>query len=270
MGKFYYYEPIRLHIARLMTRPFDPSRLQFYVTVPSPCPYLDGQMERKIFTQLDPLSGPHLNDYLTHSGFRRSQNVIYRPACENCRACQSLRVICEDFEPNKGFRRTLRKNADLKREILEPYATREQFALLRAYLSMRHKDGGMSAMEFHNYEIMVEECASRTLIIEYRNAEHVLVACVLVDELSDGLSMVYSFFDPEMSARSLGNFMILDHVNLCKLNKLPYLYLGYWVKDSPKMNYKSRFKPAQLLKRGHWVGFEDAAPTAANRLKENS
>ena len=252
-----------------MTRPFDPSRLQFYVTVPSPCPYLDGQMERKIFTQLDPLSGPHLNDYLTHSGFRRSQNVIYRPACENCRACQSLRVVCKDFEPNKGFRRTLRKNEDLTREILEPYATREQFALLQAYLSMRHKDGGMSAMEFHNYEIMVEECASRTLIIEYRNAEHVLVACVLVDELSDGLSMVYSFFDPELSGRSLGNFMILDNINLCTLNKLPFLYLGYWVKNSPKMNYKSRFMPAQLLKRGHWVDFDDAAPLATT-LKAQS
>ncbi len=253
-----------------MTRPFDPSRLQFYVTVPAPCPYLDGQMERKIFTQLDPLSGPHLNDYLTHSGFRRSQNVIYRPACENCRACQSLRVVTKEFTPNKGFRRTLRKNADLKREILEPYATREQFALLQAYLSFRHKDGGMSAMEFHNYEIMVEECASRTLIVEYRNAEHVLVACVLVDELSDGLSMVYSFFDPELSARSLGNFMILDHINLCNHNDLPYLYLGYWVKNSPKMNYKSRYKPAQLLKRGHWVGFDDVAPSAIDRLKAKS
>lgn len=253
-----------------MTQPFDPNRLQFYVTIPAPCPYLDGQMERKIFTQLDPLSGPQLNDYLTHSGFRRSQNVIYRPACETCRACQSMRVVTADFTPGKSFRRTLRRNADLTREIVEPYATREQFALLQAYLGHRHADGGMSAMQFHNYEIMVEECASRTLVVEYRDADHILMACVLIDELSDGLSMVYSFYDPEQTPRSLGNFMILDHIDLCRQNELDYLYLGYWVKNSPKMSYKSRYQPVQILHRGVWTNFDDVDAAQITKLQAGS
>ena len=240
-----------------MTRPFDPTRLQFYVTIPAPCPYLDGQQERKVFTQLDPLSGPQLNDYLTHSGFRRSQNVIYRPACETCSACKSLRVVTNEFKPSTSARRTLRKNADITREICEPFATREQFDILQTYLLSRHAGGGMTDMDFTRYETMVEECASRTLIIEYRDAEHTLIACCLVDELSDGLSMVYSFFDPALTKRSLGKYMILDHINLCRSERLPYLYLGYWVKDSPKMNYKSGFRPAQVLTAAGWSDIED-------------
>jgi len=116
-----------------MTRPFDPNRLQFYLTIPSPCPYLEGRMERKIFTQLDPLSGPHLNNYLTHAGFRRSQNVIYRPACEACRECKSLRILARAFDPSKSLRRTLARNGDLSRSIAEPLATQEQFDLLQRY-----------------------------------------------------------------------------------------------------------------------------------------
>ena len=235
-----------------MTRPFHPSQLQFYVTIPSPCPYLEGQMERKVFTQLDPLSGPHLNDYLTHSGFRRSQNVIYRPACESCNACKSSRVDCSAFTASKSQRRALNKNQDLVRDVCEPYATQEQFALLSRYLHARHFGGGMTDMTFERYETMVEECASRTLIVEYRNTEHELVACCLVDELLDGLSMVYSFFDPRLSRRSLGTFMVLDHLALAKAETFSYLYLGYWVTQSPKMNYKSAFKPAQILTSNGW------------------
>ncbi len=240
-----------------MTRPFDPTRLQFYVTIPSPCPYLEGKSERKVFTQLDPLSGPALNDYLTHSGFRRSQNVLYRPACEHCSACKSLRVDAVRFSPSKSARRTLRRNSDLTREICEPYATREQFELLQTYLATRHSGGGMTDMDFARYETMVEECASRTLLIEYRDTDHRLVACCLADELSDGLSMVYSFFDVTLTQRSLGKFMILDHLALCSAEALPWLYLGYWVKDSPKMDYKSTFRPAQVLTRSGWVDFDD-------------
>lgn len=246
-----------------MTRPFDPKQLQFYVTIPSPCPYLEGEMERKVFTQLDPLSGPHLNDYLTHSGFRRSQNVIYRPACETCSACKSLRVKAHEFSTSKSQRRILRKNANLHREICEPYATQEQFTLLQTYLGARHPNGGMTDMTFERYETMVEECASRTLIIEYRDEDQILIACCLVDELSDGLSMVYSFFDPALSARSLGKFMILDHVSLARSENMPFLYLGYWVPKSPKMDYKADFNPAQILTSNGWEDLtEDLDPYA--------
>ena len=242
-----------------MTRPFDPNRLQFYLTIPSPCPYLEGRMERKIFTQLDPLSGPHLNNYLTHAGFRRSQNVIYRPACETCRECKSLRILANEFEPSRSFQRTLGRNSDLTRHIAEPIATSEQFDLLQRYLLSRHDGGGMSDMDFYRYEMMVEQCASDTQIVEYRDAADTLIAAVLIDVLEDGLSMVYSYFDPEQRSRSLGNYMILDHLDRCQMDGSPHLYLGYWVDNSPKMSYKARFKPCEILGPNGWRPLENRA-----------
>lgn len=235
-----------------MSHPFDPNRLQFYLTIPAPCPYLPGRMERKIFTQLDPLDGPHLNNYLTHAGFRRSQNVIYRPACENCRACQSLRICIKHFTPNASFRRTIRKNKDINLQTAPAIATEEQFSLLQSYLSARHAEGGMNDMDFIRYEMMVEECASETEIIEYRNADDKLIACMLLDHLMDGFSLVYSFFDPKEARRSLGNFMILSQIERALAYGFDYLYLGYWVPDSPKMDYKARFKPCEVLGASGW------------------
>ncbi len=240
-----------------MTQNFDPKALQFYVTIAAPCPYLPDQLERKIFTQLDPLGGPFLNDYLTHSGFRRSQNVIYRPACESCNACKSLRVRAADFTLTKSMKKARARNKDLTREICEPYATREQFELLSRYLTERHPQGGMADMDFSRFEYMVEDCAARTMILEYRNPEGLLMACCLVDELADGLSMVYSFYMPELSRRSLGNYMIIDHLELCATHKLPYLYLGYWVKDSQKMDYKIQYRPAEILTQNGWRDVDD-------------
>lgn len=240
-----------------MTRPFNPNLLQFYLTIPTPCPYLPGRLERKIFTQLDPLAGPQLNDYLTHSGFRRSQNVLYRPACETCRECRSLRVVTNEFHPTRSMKRVTAKNLGLKREICEAYATQEQFTLMQKYLLSRHEGGGMSDMDFTRYEMMVEECASATDIVEYRNMDGDLVACALVDFLNDGLSMVYSFFDPDYHGQSPGKFMILDHIQRCRDMNLPYLYLGYWVQDSQKMDYKARFKPAEILGVRGWTPLED-------------
>jgi len=205
-----------------MTQPFDPNRLQFYLTIPSPCPYLPGRMERKIFTQLEPLTGPHLNNYLTHAGFRRSQNVIYRPACETCRECRSLRIRTAEFSPGKYFRRILNANADLTLSVEEAIATEEQYDLLHHYLISRHHGGGMSEMDFIRYEMMVEE-------------------------------LVYSFFDPDIKKRSLGNLMILDQIKRCQEQGLPYLYLGYWVEGSPKMDYKARFTPCEILGAEGWT-----------------
>ncbi len=235
-----------------MSHPFDPNSLQFFLTIPSPCPYLPGRMERKIFTQLDPLDGPHLNNYLTHAGFRRSQNVIYRPACESCRECRSLRVDAQAFRPSKSFRRTIRRNSDLNVRIAPAMATREQFDLLARYLSHRHPGGGMTDMDFSRYEMMVEECASETEIVEYRDGSE-LIACMLVDRLDEGLSLVYSFYAPEAEHRSMGNFMIIDQIERCASEDLAYLYLGYWVPGSPKMHYKARFQPSQVLGHRGWM-----------------
>ena len=239
-----------------MTQPFDPNRLQFYLTIPSPCPYLPGRMERKIFTQLDPLTGPHLNNYLTHAGFRRSQNVIYRPACETCRECQSLRIRTAEFTPSKSFRRIRNTNKDLTLSVEEAFATEEQYKLLHHYLISRHHGGGMSEMDFIRYEMMVEECSAETEIVEYRDTENTLIAAVLIDRLQDGLSMVYSFFDPEPRKRSLGNLMILDQIRRCQDLGLDYLYLGYWVEGSPKMDYKARYQPCEVLGSDGWRRME--------------
>ena len=236
-----------------MSRPFDPHRLQFYMTIPSPCPYLPGRLERKLFTQLDPYAGPALNDYLTHAGFRRSQNVIYRPACETCTACRSLRVIAQAFRPTKSMKRTLSRNRDIKGSVCESYATQEQFDLLQLYLASRHPDGGMADMDFIRYEMMVEECAASTRVMEYRTESGELVACAIIDGMSDGFSMVYSFFNPDLAGRSLGIFMVLDQIERARRDGLTYVYLGYWVKDSPKMDYKIRFQPSEVLGPDGWA-----------------
>jgi len=236
-----------------MSHVFDPNRLQFYLTIPGPCPYLPGRMERKIFTQLDPISGPHLNNYLTHAGFRRSQNVIYRPACETCRECRSLRVDVQAFKMTKSFRRIKNKNSDLTMEVKQAIATHEQYDLLKDYLLTRHLEGGMADMDFDRYQMMVEDCASETEIIEYRTSNKTLIAAILIDRLNDGYSLVYSFFATTQSKRSLGKLMILDQIQRCKELDHIYLYLGYWVPGSQKMHYKSRFKPCEVLTHNGWA-----------------
>lgn len=235
------------------------SRLpQFFLTPGGVCPYLPGRVERKVFARL---MGPHagsLNDALTHSGFRRSQMIAYRPACDGCSACVSVRVVAQEFQPNRTKRRIERRNADLIREVLPAEATREQFSLLQAYLTDRHAGGGMSDMGLFDYVAMVEETPVDTTLIEYRlpgidGSPGPLAACALTDVLQDGLSMVYSFFDPALTDRSLGTYMILDHVRAAKAKGVPYVYLGYWVGGSAKMDYKARFRPLEALGSAGWA-----------------
>ncbi len=199
-----------------------------------------------------------VNDSLTQVGFRRSQNIAYRPACETCTACVSARIPVRDYFYSRSERRTLTRNGDLERHLVEAEATLEQFDLLRRYLLARHADGGMAEMTWPDYVAMVEDTAVRTHVIEYRlhskdGGPGDLVACVLVDLMSDGLSLVYSFFDPNLGRRSLGSFIILDHIEQARLTRQPYVYLGYWVRGSIKMDYKVRFSPVELLKPEGWV-----------------
>ena len=235
-----------------MTRPFAAKQLPFFLTAPSPCPYLPGRMERKVFTKLELADGPALNDTLTHAGFRRSQSILYRPACERCSACKSARVPVSEFAPTKSQKRTLKRNADLLRVEKPCEATPEQYALLSRYLDARHGDGDMAGMDFFDFAGMIEDGAQRTEIVEYRDEAGVLVAAVLVDVLMDGYSLVYSFFDPEADKRSLGAFMILDHIQRAQANGLPFVYLGYWVQGSAKMDYKARYKPLEILEPAGW------------------
>jgi arginyl-tRNA--protein-N-Asp/Glu arginylyltransferase len=235
-----------------VTRLIAAKQLPFFLTAPSPCPYLPGRMERKVFTKLDLADGPGLNDTLTHAGFRRSQSILYRPACERCSACKSARIPVSEFVLSKSQRRTLKRNQALIRESCPAEATPEQYGLLSRYLDARHGDGDMAGMDFFDYAGMVEDGAQRTEITEYRTPDGELVAAGLVDRLADGFSMVYSFFDPDQAEQGFGAYMILDHVARAKLAGLPFVYLGYWVQGSAKMEYKARYKPLEILEPSGW------------------
>ena len=240
---------------------------QFYLTAPSPCPYLPGQEERKVFTHLVGERAAELNDLLTHGGFRRSQSIAYRPACENCRACISVRVVADDFRPTRSMRRILDRNRDLVGEMRASVPTSEQYSVFRSYLDARHRDGGMADMTVRDYAMMVEDSHVETKLVEYRahgpdsritgRGTGDLLAVALTDVLSDGLSMVYSFYDPDHRARSLGTHMVLDHIARARHMGLPYVYLGYWVEGSRKMDYKGRFMPQQRLMPDGWTRVDE-------------
>ncbi|WEX07472.1 arginyltransferase [Chelativorans sp. AA-79] len=239
---------------------------QFFLTAPSPCPYLEGQFERKVFTHLVGAKAPELNDLLTQGGFRRSQNIAYRPACETCRACVSVRILAQEFKPSKNMERVLKRNADLIGTAHQAEPSTEQYSLFRTYLDARHRRGGMSDMTVLDYAMMVEDTHVDTRMIEYRRrgadsfitgrGEGELIAVALTDQMADGLSMVYSFYNPEMEERSLGTFMILDHIRRANAAGLPHVYLGYWVNGSRKMAYKVRFTPQEHLGPNGWERIE--------------
>lgn len=233
---------------------------QFYVTAPQPCPYLEDRMERKLFTALQGEYAEQLNNTLSKQGFRRSQNVLYRPSCAECSACLSARIRVADFKPSRSQRKTLKKNEGLKREATSPWATEEQYALFRAYLDSRHADGGMADMDIFEFAAMIEETPIRSRVVEYsRRTRHgkALAAVCLTDVLDDGLSMVYSFYDPDLQAASLGTHVILDHVDIAREAGLPYVYLGYWVPGSAKMGYKAKFSALEIYLNGEWQDIGD-------------
>ena len=234
---------------------------QFYVTAPQPCPYLDDRMERKLFTALQGEFAEQLNNSLSKQGFRRSQNVLYRPSCAECSACLSARIRVADFKPSRSQRRTMKRNDHLVREATSPWATEEQYALFRAYLDSRHADGGMADMDIFEFAAMIEETPIRSRVVEYSRridrGRKELAAVCLTDVLDDGLSMVYSFYDPDDSAASLGTQVILDHIQIAKDAGLPYVHLGYWVPGSSKMGYKAKFSALEIYVGGQWQDIGD-------------
>jgi arginine-tRNA-protein transferase len=222
---------------------------------------LPGQVERKVFTHLVGQRAAEMNDILTQGGFRRSQNIAYRPACEQCRACVSVRILADQFEPTRSMRRVMESNKLLVRRELPADPTPEQFSLFRRYLDSRHQQGGMSDMSALDFAMMVEDTHVHTRLFEYRIGdgrypEGRLVAVALTDILADGLSMVYSFFDPDMDNASLGTFMVLDHIRMARKRGLPHVYLGYWVRGSRKMAYKTRFLPQEHLQFDGWTRYQ--------------
>ena len=246
-----------------MTAPFRFPR--FFVTSPSPCPYLPGRHERKVFTELN---GPHaaeLNDALGRIGFRRSQSVAYRPSCADCHACVSVRVVAGEFRPNATQRKLLRRHGDLEVAACRAWSTDEQFSLLRRYLAARHPGGGMTGMDEMDYADMVEQTPVNSYVMEYREPAADgrlgrLVGACLTDHQGDGLSMIYSFFEPDDTVRqSMGNLIIMDHIFRARRAGLDYVYLGYWVEGSARMRYKTRFQPIERLGAAGWNRFTPPA-----------
>lgn len=235
---------------------------EFYVTAPQPCPYLSGRLERKLFTHLTHDKAPALVDNLLKGGFRRSQNIAYMPYCDACSACVPVRILVEEFSPRRSLYRIARANHDVVTARMEPTPSAEQYALFRSYIDARHGDGGMAEMSVLDYSLMVEDSVVETSVTEYRlrpdaeTGESPLVGVSLCDRLSDGISMVYSFYDPELQARSLGTYMILEQVEYARSLKLPFVYLGYWIDGSRKMRYKNRFQPQEHLTSKGWVRTE--------------
>ncbi|WP_184077195.1 arginyltransferase [Sphingobium subterraneum] len=250
-----------------MSAPFRFPR--FFVTSPSPCPYLPGRSERKVFTELSGTHAAELNDALGRIGFRRSQNVAYRPSCADCSACVSVRVVADGFKPNATQRKLIKRNSDLVITACKPWSTEEQYALLQSYLHARHPGGGMTEMDEIDYADMVEHTPVDSYVIEYREPSvnglpGKLIGACLSDRQDDGLSMIYSFFDPENEQRpGMGNFIIVDHILRAQKAGLPYVYLGYWVEGSQRMQYKIRYRPLERLGPGGWTAFENGQSDSA-------
>ena len=224
----------------------------YFSTDLAPCPYLENRLERRLVVSLENHAGAESLDRLVLAGFRRSQTYAYRPTCPGCNACVPIRIPVEQFVMSRSWKRTLRQNVDLKVSEKSSKATEEQFALFERYLSCRHADGGMASMGWNEYQAMVEDSPSNSQIVEWRRADETLVGVSITDRFPSGLSGVYKFFDPGEAKRSLGTLIILWHVQRASELGLPYVYLGYWIAGSPKMDYKARFRPLEHFTSLGW------------------
>lgn len=251
---------------------------QFYLTAPQPCPYLPDRVEQKIFTPVNGQNAEAIHDVLSEGGFRRSHHILYRPHCAGCTACQSIRVLADEFTPTRSQRRIMRMNEDLIVKERPAEATAEQFALMAHYLDERHKHGGMDDMTAEDFRVMIDGSPIDTVLVEYRVPNHIppanadaatvsrphddkdrLIGVALCDRMGTGWSMVYSFFDPDESKRSLGTFMILDRIMNAQEHVKPHIYLGFYVEDCRKMAYKMKYQPAELWDGNDWVPCGDQA-----------
>lgn len=224
----------------------------FFTTAPMPCPYLPGRMERKIVTELNQPGADALHDVLSRAGFRRSHSIAYAPACSGCNACIPVRIVAPEFKMTRNQRKVWNANSHLTVTPAPPRATAEQYALFSRYQAERHTGSDMALMGFYDYRSMVDESPIDTCLMEFRDGSGELQAVCLTDRMSDGLSAVYSFFDPSLQKRSLGTHMILWLVEEARRRALPYVYLGYWIRESRKMAYKIRFQPLEGFTSQGW------------------
>ncbi|GGF40951.1 putative arginyl-tRNA--protein transferase [Aliidongia dinghuensis] len=238
-----------------MNKPFLSPLHHFYRTSSQPCPYLDGFVERKVITEVSgPAPQPLYND-LSRAGFRRSHQLAYRPACPACTACVPVRVAVNGFVPGRSIRRLEALNADLRVETVEASGTVEQYRLFTRYQLARHAESDMASMGFGDYRAMIEDSPVATVLVTLRDRTGRLVGVCLTDDLDDGASAVYSFYDPDQPKRSLGTWLVVALIERARRLGRPYVYLGYWIAGSRKMAYKTRFRPLEALSAGGWQPF---------------
>ena len=224
----------------------------FFTTAPLPCPYVSGRLERKIVTELAGPDAEVLHEALSRAGFRRSHSIAYTPACPGCNSCIPVRIVVEEFSPGRTMRKILKANDGMLGKRVPARATAEQYRLFSRYQERRHSGGDMALMGFYDYRSMVEDSPIDTFLYEFRDDRNNLVGCCLTDRMTDGLSAVYSFFDPDLEIRSLGTFVILWLIEEAKRLDLPFVYLGYWIPESRKMAYKARFAPLEAFGPNGW------------------